>query len=236
MHRTDHFGTAHVPESRFGKWFLRSDVWARYVLRDAVDALADLIPSPQPAYGVILDAGCGIGHAFLFLEAAFAPDRIVGVDIDRAMLQVASRRAAARRIDFDSHAESLSAMSVPSESVDLVFCHQTFHHVVDQVAALREFRRVLRPNGVLLFAESTRRYISSWLIRLLFRHPMEVQRTASEYEAMLRAAGFVIAPNAISHPYLWWSRPDFGIGEYWLGRRPDEPCEPTLIYAAAVRM
>jgi ubiquinone/menaquinone biosynthesis C-methylase UbiE len=62
-----------------------------------------------------------------------------------------------------------------------VFCHQTFHHIVEQEAAMAEFFRVLKPGRVLLFAESTRRYIHSLPIRLLFRHPMEVQKTAEEY-------------------------------------------------------
>ena len=47
---------------------------------------------------------------------------------------------------------------------------------------------LLKPGGVLLFAESTKRYIHSWIIRLLFRHPMDVQKTAPEYLAMVRAA------------------------------------------------
>ena len=47
-------------------------------------------------------------------------------------------------------------------------------------------------------AESTRRYIHSWIIRALFRHPMEVQRTAEEYLAMVRKAGFVVPESSIS--------------------------------------
>ena len=33
---------------------------------------------------------------------------------------------------------------------------------------------------------------SSWIIRLLFRHPMEVQRSAEEYLARIRDAGFTL--------------------------------------------
>ena len=40
------------------------------------------------------------------------------------------------------------------------------------VAAVRGFHRVLKPGGMLLLTESCRRYILSWLIRILFRHPM----------------------------------------------------------------
>ena len=57
-------------------------------------------------------------------------------------------------------------LPLPDASADIVFCHQTFHHLVEQDRALAEFRRVLKPGGILLFAESTDAYIKSWVIRL----------------------------------------------------------------------
>ncbi len=125
--------------------------------------------------------------------------------------------------------------TLASQSVDLVFCHQTFHHLIEQEEALREFFRVLKPGGILLFAESTRRYIESWIIMLLFRHPMEVQKTAPEYLQMVRDAGFDVAPASISYPYLWWSRTDLGVLERWFGIAPRADREETLINLVAVK-
>ena len=87
---------------------------------------------------------------------------------------------------------------------------------------------------MLLFAESTRRYIHSWLIRWLFRHPMDVQKTAEEYIALIRAAGFDVAPERTSFPYLWWSRGDLGTLE-WLGVPRPDPREETLVNLVAVK-
>jgi ubiquinone/menaquinone biosynthesis C-methylase UbiE len=100
---------------------------------------------------------------------------------------------------------------------------------------LREFHRVLKPGGLLLFAESTKAYIESWIIRLLFRHPREVQRTAPEYLTMIRDAGFLVDLNAISYPYLWWSRSDLGLAERVLGMAPPAEREETLINAVLMR-
>ena len=108
-------------------------------------------------------------------------------------------------------ARDSSKLPLPDASVDLLFCHQTFHHLVDQDAAIAEFFRVLKPGGTLLFAESTRRYIHSWIIRLLFRHPMDVQKTAPEYLGLVRAAGFAVPDSQVSYPFLWWSREDLGL-------------------------
>jgi len=91
------------------------------------------------------------------------------------------------------------APAAPSQSVDMVFCHQTFLTCRTERRAWLNFHRVLKPGGVLLFAESTRKYIHSWIIRLLFRHPMEVQRTAEEYLAMIRRAGFTMEPQSSSY-------------------------------------
>jgi ubiquinone/menaquinone biosynthesis C-methylase UbiE len=160
---------------------------------------------------------------------------LIGMDIDPGMLEASVRE----NRDLLPKAEficcSSSRMALEDNSVDLLFCHQTFHHLIDQEQAVREFFRVLKPGGVLLFAESTRRYIHSWIIRLLFRHPMDVQKTAPQYVALIRNAGFAVQPEAISYPFLWWSREDLGILENWFGLKPPAEREETLINLVAMK-
>jgi ubiquinone/menaquinone biosynthesis C-methylase UbiE len=233
---TEPFATAdHVAESRFGRWFLATETWEKHVLTRATNDLARLIVDRKTSYPVIVDIGCGSGRSFKLLNDLFRPSRMIGVDSDAAMLQesAAAVRSCGLAVEFCN--DSAARLSLPSASVDMIFCHQTFHHLVAQEAALREFFRVLKPGGVMLMAESTRRYIHSWIIRLLFRHDMSVQRSAAEYLAMIRATGFRVEPQSISYPYLWWSRPDLGIFERAFGIRPPETREETLINLVAVR-
>jgi ubiquinone/menaquinone biosynthesis C-methylase UbiE len=125
---------------------------------------------------------------------------------------------------------------VADASVDLLFCHQTFHHLVEQEKALAEFYRVLKPGGYLLFAESTEAYIDTWVIRWLFRHPMHVQRSAAQYLEMIRQQGFEFTQRNVSYPYLWWSRSkDFGLLERFGLRRPKPfgEREETLVNVVA---
>ncbi|MGQ0618677.1 MAG: class I SAM-dependent methyltransferase [Panacagrimonas sp.] len=225
----------HVRESRFGVWFLGTTVWTEHVLSRAIADLERLIGKRKPVAPVLLDVGCGWGRSFGLLHRHFAPQRLIGVDVDPAVLEKASAAAAMEGLEVDLRQGSSSQLPVADRSVDLLFCHQTFHHLVDQDSALREFRRVLKPGGLLLFAESTRAYIHSWIIRLLFRHPMHVQKSAREYLDMIRAGGFDVDEDSVSLPYLWWSRTDLGIRERWFGIRPAPDREETLINLVAVR-
>ncbi len=226
---------AHVPETAFGIWFLQTPTWTLHVLERALQDLETLIPQRLPAYPVIADVGCGWGRSFKKLHARFAPQRLIGMDIDDAMLKAAAQEAAREGLQVELLQCSSAQMSLPDNSVDLLFCHQTFHHLIEQEAAIQEFFRVLKPGGILLFAESTKRYIHSWIIRLLFRHPMEVQKTADEYLALVRSAGFEVAPQSISYPYLWWSREDLGLLERLFKIKPRAVREETLINLVAIK-
>jgi ubiquinone/menaquinone biosynthesis C-methylase UbiE len=226
----------HVPESSFGAWFLRTDVWETYVLKIAIHDLRNLIKNRKPSYPVVVDLGCGSGRSFKWLSKLFAPDLLIGADIDADMLRVSAAESKMQNLNVKLIQGTSSNLAVADQSVDMLFCHQTFHHLVDQQRAIREFHRVLKPGGVLLFAESTRTFIHSWIIRLLFRHPMDVQKSASEYIKVIESAGFIIEPEAISYPFLWWSRTDLGLRESLLGIRPASKHEETLLNVVAVRI
>lgn len=228
---------AFVPETRFGIWFLGSETWLKSVLEVAVADLVRLTAGRAPTNAVVLDVGCGQGKSFRLLQRAFFPSRLLGIDADREILDRARAQAQYDNVDVDLMLGTSAAIGLPDNSVDILFCHQTFHHLVEQERAIAEFFRVLKPGGMLLMAESTKAYIHSWIIRLLFRHPMEVQKTADEYLALIRQAGFEVHPDRISYPYLWWSRSDLGLLNK-LGIKKTPPIgqrEETLLNLVAIK-
>jgi ubiquinone/menaquinone biosynthesis C-methylase UbiE len=224
-----------VPETRVGFWFLGTQTWETRVIRVALADLMRLLPEQRlPRRPVVLDVGCGQGKSFRPLHEIFAPQRIVAIDFEPECLQRAA--AEAEGLPVDLRRGDISALELADEAVDVIFCHQTFHHLTRQRQALAEFYRVLKPGGLFLFAESTRAYICSWTIRLLFRHPMEAQHSAGEYLQMIRDQGFEVAPESVSFPYLWWSRSDLGLLER-IGVPPPRPGarEETLINLVATK-
>jgi hypothetical protein len=65
---------------------------------------------------------------------------------------------------------------------------------------------------------------------------MEVQRSAAEYEAMIRAHGFEFGRDNVSYPCLWWSRADLGAREFFgLGVPPPGKREETLVNLVATK-
>ena len=200
-----------VPETRFGTWFQSNWMWTDYVLRPACDDLTRMIAGRAPRYPAILDAGCAAGHAFGRLVSEFDPDEIIAIEIDPKSLCAAEVKA----LECDRHVTvmhgSVERTQLDDESVDMIFCHQTIHHVVNQPRTVREFYRVLKPQGVLLVSESCQQFIESFLIRTLFRHPIRTQRTAQGFIELLREGGFVVADDMISYPDPFWARPNFGL-------------------------
>ena len=226
----------YVEETRLGFWFLRSHTWQHHVLRVAINDLRSLFSDELPTAPVILDAGCGQGKSFQYLDKTFAPKRLIGLDADPLSLHLSAEEARRQGIDIELIGSDCAELKVADDSIDILFCHQTFHHLVQQDRALAEFYRVLKPGGYLLFAESTEAYIDTWVIRWLFRHPMHVQKSAGQYLEMLREQGFEFAAQNVSYPYLWWSRArDFGLLERW-GLRQPPPVgqrEETLVNCVA---
>lgn len=221
---------AYVPESRFGKWFLHSNIWTDYVLEIAMEDLTKLLNKEKGSYDVIADVGCGYGRSLKKLNSRFSPKTLIAMDIDPEMIDETKKEVEiAKLTNVDYFCCSSSMIDLEDNSVDMLLCHQTFHHLIYQEQAISEFFRILKPGGVLLFAESTKRYIHSFIIKLLFRHPMKVQKTASEYLALVRDAGFYVADDKISYPFLWWSREDLAIKENWFGIAPPTVREETLI-------
>lgn len=121
---------------------------------DAVLArLAELCVAPR--LGTALDFGCGPGRLTAGLAAA-GFERVIGVDISASMLDTARRLADrtphADRCEFRLN-EGTTLAGMPDDSVDLVYTCRVLQHIPPELALgyLREFLRVSRPGGLVVF-------------------------------------------------------------------------------------
>ena len=230
----DPMSGSYVPETRFGEWFQRTDIWRRYVVQEAVAELASLLPQDSGSFATVLDAGCGEGVAFESLQRQFAGALILGVDINAEAVNAA--REAAVRTGGNIQVRQADAAHLPIEtgSVDVAVCHQLLHHCSDPVSVLAELRRVLAPEGWLLVAESCRGFLEWWPVRVLFRHPLRDQYTSAGYATLVGEAGFAVDSSRVLTPAPWWSLPDLGLRQR-LGGQPGVG-QATQVRIAAQRL
>jgi len=220
-----------VPDTAFGRWFLSTDMWLQRVLARAIADLKQLAGTNAPdSFNRLMDVGCGQGRVFSLLQQAFSPKQIVGVDIDPRLLERAAQSARECGCPVELKRSSVTRLDLPDASIDVIFCHQLIHHVANQEGALRELHRVLAPGGMLLLAESCEAFIKTWVVRLLFRHPRDVQKPAEGYLDLVRAAGFVFGDADVRTSTPWWSLPDFGVTRrLGLMRRPPVATELLVV-------
>jgi SAM-dependent methyltransferase len=92
----------------------------------------------------VLDAACGTGIvARTVAERLAGSGRLVGLDLNEAMLAVA-RRA---RPDLVWRQGDLVDLPFPDGSFDVVLCQMALMFIADRGRALRELARVIRPGG-----------------------------------------------------------------------------------------
>jgi SAM-dependent methyltransferase len=220
-----------VSETRFGKWFLSTQTWYRYVLTVAVGELRAIGGQRLQSIDRLLDAGCGQGRSFGLLAQHFKPREIVGVDVDPLMVETARRTAKDCQVPVTVKQTSVSQLDLPDESIDVVFCHQLIHHVSDQSRVLGELHRVLAPGGYLLLGESCESFIHIWSVRWFFRHPPGVQHPAEGYVQLVRDAGFIVEERDVHTSTPWWSLPDLGFARKFGLTRKTPPATELLLLA-----
>ena len=103
--------------------------------------------SPQPGEQV-LDVACGTGVvARNAVPLVGTQGKVVGLDINPAMLEVACGKYSAHCNEIEWREGQAEALPFPDGSFDLVVCQQGLQFFKDRALAVREMRRVLRPGG-----------------------------------------------------------------------------------------
>ena len=101
----------------------------------------------------VLDVATGTGHT-AFALAPYATE-VVAVDFTVPMLAAAQQVAATRQITNVRFVEGDTlALPFAEHSFDLIACRKAAHHFSDVGLAVREWRRVAKPDGKLLLVDS----------------------------------------------------------------------------------
>jgi ubiquinone/menaquinone biosynthesis C-methylase UbiE len=174
-----------------------------------------------PGRGRILEVGCGSGGLLAACEGSGRD--VVGVDIGLRWLVMARKRLADRGAPVPLIAASADRLPWPDASFDALVADSVLEHMDDPLAALREWRRVLRPGGQLLIWSPNRHFLGrdphvflvgvGWLPRALAERYVRARRgeiwlpaclTPNEARRAAREAGFLDARvEPVDIPESW---------------------------------
>jgi ubiquinone/menaquinone biosynthesis C-methylase UbiE len=143
----------------------------------------------------LLDLACGSGAFLVDLKATFPRAQAMGLDLSAAYLNEAGRRSGATRVQ--GMAERLP---FADESLDGVACIYLFHELPPRIRPLvaAEIARVLKPGGVLAFADSVQAEDTPEIARLLeafpafFHEPFYQSYQAADLVGLFGASGLVL--------------------------------------------
>lgn len=163
-------GERFTPECAGGIWY---EHWHRYVMVSA-----------WVKGKVVLDAACGEGYGSAFL--AEHAERVIGVDVSpSAVAHARSKYTGKTNLEYVE--ASATAIPLSDASVDMVVSFETIEHLQEQEAMLAEFRRVLRPDGVLVLSAPNRPVYSE---EQNYRNEFHVREHDRTELAMLLSANF----------------------------------------------
>lgn len=159
--------------------------WLGQLHHEIADRTVELVLTTEPVARRILDVGCGTGYLLGVLANRLPDaDKLEGIDPALSMIAVASESRGDGRLHFSvGVAEHLV---YPDATFDLVVTTTSFDHWTDQLAGLRECRRVLAPGGRLVLVDQ----VSLWLVPTLLVGRRGKARTKSRCDRLLRRAGF----------------------------------------------
>lgn len=163
--------------------------WARVLL--------EVVPSK--AGETVLDVATGPGTVAREAALRVGPEgRVVGVDISAAMLAVGREWAAEPGAAPIEYIEApATSMPLSDASFDVAYCQQGLQHMGDPLAALREIRRLLKPDGrlgVATWQQSPfgifRETVARMGVEVSGVQPSTFGKDAHELAAALRETGF----------------------------------------------
>ena len=197
--------------------------WYRGMRRNACALLERYLASGR-SYE-ILDAGAGTGGTTIALERY---GRVTGLDYSMAALPFAASRGLRRLVRG-----SVECLPFPDETFDVLTSFDVIYHraVVNHLAALSEFRRVLRPGGIAL----VRVPAFDWL-RGAHDTAVHTERrfTVGQLSMDMRAAGFQVIEanyhNALLFPLAIAKR----VSERFLPEAPEDLSIPPAPLNAAL--
>lgn len=127
-------------------------IFGRVIQKIGLHGLFSKISLPRNSS--FLEIGCNDGYSLRIIKEFFAPEILVGVDIDELAIEKAKREIIKSNLD-DVKVEVADARILPfkNKKFDGVFMFATLHHISGWQKVIKEAARVLKKGGYFIFKE-----------------------------------------------------------------------------------
>lgn len=172
----------------------------------------------------LLEVGCGNGLNCHYIDGNYDTGSIVGIDLNKANLDLARAHSDSRVNFIHDNAQELA--SIKDHSVDVMICIESAFHYPDKNAFFKQIKRVLHPDGVFLIVDiinspgESGKSKFGWNKRKLFFHANEEEYHGYSTENKLMFSNVENITDRIIKGYeghmSWVKRGDMNRVDYFL--------------------
>ena len=137
----------------------------------------------------ILDVACGLGGWLRVCASRGA--RVAGIDLSSKAIEHCQKALP----EGDFYAQAAETLPFEDEHFDFVTCLGSLEHFVEPENALREMRRVAKPNAKFILLVPNKDFLTRRFKLYLGtnqKDAKEVVRTLSEWQSLFESAGLVV--------------------------------------------
>jgi SAM-dependent methyltransferase len=175
---------------------LEERMWWYRGLRALAEQLLRPALASSPASGAVLDAGCGTGGMLAVLRRAAAPRLVFGLEHDSEAARLAAAKSRTPVVVGSVNGMPMGAGALAAYLSFDVLCHRA----VEPLNALREARRCLQADGIVLLNLPAYR----WLMSAHDRRVHNVRRfTRAETRSLLQQEGFRVLRASYWNTFLF---------------------------------
>lgn len=148
----------------------------------------------------VLDVGCGTGEMLRLISEKYNSVEAYGIDLSDEMIKIAKAKLSP---DINLFVGDSEHLPFSDETFEVLLCMESFHHYPNPDNVLKEFKRVLKPNGVLFICDMWRvfplRNIMSLAMKFLPTGDVKIY-SKREIVKFVKEAGF---SNIIYEQISW---------------------------------
>jgi SAM-dependent methyltransferase len=188
--RAERYWTAAIADGGIATWM--SEIAVRRAINERVTGSPDEWPmewfqfeySVEP-FELGLSVGCGGGSLERDVRRKGVCEGVVGMDISRGALMAADRKAQDEGLDGISYFRAdFNRLDLEPNSFDVVFFHQSMHHVAELEHCIGQVRRAMKPGAFLYLDEYIGPSRDQWASGLLTAAQRVFSRVPREFRVV----------------------------------------------------